>query len=379
MKNDEVENKKEQCVITEPNKGLLTHDRIQWLDILKGIGILMVIGGHSLITNSYLATMIWSVHMPLFFICAGITFKFYPRKIAFEKNVKRLMIPYVVGCLVVLLFDLILSRMILHNGSYDLHTVWIVIEDYMGRMIYGSGMHGFTSDNLHINLKSIGALWFFCALFVSRIVYNEIAYFPKKWKTVLVLMLFVFGYQSTNFLTEAKGIWLPFSIQTGITALIFLYMGELIRDNMSEIEKHKRSVLLCSSCIYVFVIYCGISAGMVGNTYGRGYLGILGAFFGTVVWMFVAKGIAVFPVVSQVLGWIGTRTDRFLIFHLAELNFVPWKGILSVFIENFENWDEYICSIYIYICKVMYIAVVVGVIDFAERKIKKIFATSKLK
>lgn len=361
---------------TEVYENMLADNRMKWLDVLKGLGMLMTIAGHSLITNAYLGTMVWAVHMPLFFICSGITIKPCSRSVAFRKNIKKLMIPYAFGCLVLFLFDLILSRMILQGISCDIDTVWMLIKDYICRMIYGSGMYTLTSERLQITFNSIGALWFFCALFVSRLIYNEISFFPVKWKPLLVLALFMFGYSSTNYLTEAKGIWLPFSFQTGITALIFLYMGEMISTNMNEIEKHKKAVLVCSLCVYTFIIYCNIGVGMVGNEYGMGYVSILGAFFGTIVWMFIAKGLTNIPFIAQGLEWIGKRTDKFLIFHLAELNFMPWDRILPVFKDGTDSMPQYLFNIYIYILKIMFIITAVGAVEVIRCQIKKGIAMS---
>ncbi|NJB83255.1 fucose 4-O-acetylase-like acetyltransferase [Wenyingzhuangia aestuarii] len=40
--------------------------RVEWIDIFKGIGILLVVIGHSTIPKE-LSWWIWSFHMPLFF------------------------------------------------------------------------------------------------------------------------------------------------------------------------------------------------------------------------------------------------------------------------------------------------------------------------
>ena len=61
------------CVITEGDKrekmGKANGKRIDWLDISKGIAIIMVVVGHisSLPWEPY-RKIIFSVHMPLFFI-----------------------------------------------------------------------------------------------------------------------------------------------------------------------------------------------------------------------------------------------------------------------------------------------------------------------
>ena len=46
--------------------------RIQWLDIAKGLAIILMILGHTSIPK-FAADFIWLFHMPLFFIASGYT------------------------------------------------------------------------------------------------------------------------------------------------------------------------------------------------------------------------------------------------------------------------------------------------------------------
>ena len=48
--------------------------RIDEIDIAKGIGIIMTIIGHNVFAG-YVKTFIYSFHMPLFFILAGLVMK----------------------------------------------------------------------------------------------------------------------------------------------------------------------------------------------------------------------------------------------------------------------------------------------------------------
>ena len=70
-----------------------TKQRIGWIDVTKGIAILLVILGHSLVglkINDY----IFAFHMPVFFITSGILFR--PKSIpaVIKKNAQKLLIPY---------------------------------------------------------------------------------------------------------------------------------------------------------------------------------------------------------------------------------------------------------------------------------------------
>ena len=49
--------------------------RMQWVDVAKGICILLVCIGHSAVMkNHYCAAWIYSFHMPFFFMIAGFCF-----------------------------------------------------------------------------------------------------------------------------------------------------------------------------------------------------------------------------------------------------------------------------------------------------------------
>lgn len=51
----------------------MTKKRIEWLDIAKGICILLVVLGHELTWNEKLRYLIYAFHIPMFFILSGMT------------------------------------------------------------------------------------------------------------------------------------------------------------------------------------------------------------------------------------------------------------------------------------------------------------------
>lgn len=46
--------------------------RIEWVDIAKGIAIMLMVIGHE-VSNGLVYALIFSFHMPLFFILSGYT------------------------------------------------------------------------------------------------------------------------------------------------------------------------------------------------------------------------------------------------------------------------------------------------------------------
>ena len=71
--------------------------RIQWIDIAKAITIIAMIIGHSVPYGSSIRNLIFSFHMPLFFILTGYTMRedadFKELCLGIKKDFLRLIVP----------------------------------------------------------------------------------------------------------------------------------------------------------------------------------------------------------------------------------------------------------------------------------------------
>ena len=71
-------------------------ERVEWIDCAKGIGIILVIMGHSICPDTLLYWL-YTFHMPLFFFLSGLTFnfdKYFEFKSFVISKIKSLLIPY---------------------------------------------------------------------------------------------------------------------------------------------------------------------------------------------------------------------------------------------------------------------------------------------
>ncbi len=78
-------------------------ERIEWIDIAKGIVIFLMVIGHTSIPEP-VSKWIWSFHMPFFFFISGLLFnevKYGKVKVLLESRVWQLLIPYVLMSLIV--------------------------------------------------------------------------------------------------------------------------------------------------------------------------------------------------------------------------------------------------------------------------------------
>ena len=86
--------------------------RIDWIDFAKGFTMLLVVIGHSTGTSLLGMTIhqiIFSFHMPLFFVLSGMTFNPSDTVEEFKekifKNIKNLLIPFLITYIIFLLKD----------------------------------------------------------------------------------------------------------------------------------------------------------------------------------------------------------------------------------------------------------------------------------
>ena len=130
-------------------------------DIMKGIGILLVITCHFFGWNHpYLARSISSFHMPMFFIVAGYFSKSYVNWDSAKESIKRyfsrLIIPFVFAQLLLVIWDVFMC--VVDNGEWDK-----VIKNTLS--LFWADVYG---PQTPWGELSIGVVWFLCALFVAK-------------------------------------------------------------------------------------------------------------------------------------------------------------------------------------------------------------------
>ena len=90
----------------------LSNKRIEELDIIKGIGIVLIVLGH-LEPGIYLMKYLYSFHLFLFFVCSGyIGVRYEKRKFAeiLKENIKRLLLPYIFWSLISQFIDFFVGK-----------------------------------------------------------------------------------------------------------------------------------------------------------------------------------------------------------------------------------------------------------------------------
>lgn len=143
--------------------------RDQTFDYMKGIGIIAMIIGHSIIPL-VLDRFIFSWHMPLFFMISGYFYKKVDFKTMLLKNWNGLLRPYFVTSLLLVLI-----------GYIKKEESWDSFSSAVLSIFIASGSKG--NPTVLANYF-IGALWFLLAMFWCRTLYNLL---QNKCRSEMVL------------------------------------------------------------------------------------------------------------------------------------------------------------------------------------------------
>lgn len=205
-------------------------DRVEWIDCAKGIGILLVVIGHMNVINnldSLIRGLIFSFHMPLFFILSGYTSRYssdfgdYKNKCI--KSIKKLCGPLFVIFLIGFVFDYI-------NRAATISSIEFTKSKLL-TLLMASGVETYI-NSIHVN--ALGIPWFLAALLLTGIIYDYLQLCSDKKS--LPLNVCIIGMIGVMFgLTQ----WLPFSLDISIAVIPFIYFGCCLKSNMNNLNSVK--------------------------------------------------------------------------------------------------------------------------------------------
>ncbi len=209
--------------------------RIEWIDISKGIGIFLVIIGHTMLEPA-IRTQIYVFHMPLFFLLSGFLFshKKHPNAGSFTlAKAKSLLIPY---------------------------TVFSFLSLYLGKILLEAeiNLEAFMSAFLLSQRNALyfdEPLWFLTSLFTIEILFYFFVKYIKKpfiiWLAAAGLSILSIRY--LNALT-AESV-LPWSLDQSLYYLFYFACGYVMKTTGLLRNSGKKSpLLLLASVIYLYLL-----------------------------------------------------------------------------------------------------------------------------
>ena len=290
-------------------------------DIMKGIGILLVMTGHFFgWSHPILGQVILSFHMPLFFFVAGYFSKSYVDGPTSWKHVgrfsRRLILPFVVTQLAIVAW-VVLMAFAKHEGwnpviRESLSLLWADVDGPMtpwGKL-------------------TIGVIWFLLALFVAKSLLIPLSRL-KQWAIPVSLVL-AFG---TIMLHKVfpYSIW---CIALGLTALPFVTIGWWVKDHPFPLWLN----LLTIGCWIAAICFSRLE--MYTFTWKCYPLDVLGAFGGTYCIYLISNWMSRhLKVVSKVFAYLGMISLAIMCVHCFEIaSHLGNRTLMAVGVEM-QDWS----------------------------------------
>lgn len=256
----------------------MKNQRLQWLDIAKGITIILMVLGHTSIPK-VASNFIWAFHMPLFFIASGLTTN-WVRESYFEfafKKASSIMRPFIGYSLVMC------ALLYVFNIEHPYSSIF-------------SGWGGY-------------ALWFVPVLFVALLLAKLFFLTTKSIRYAYLLLLPII-----SFVLRYNSVTLPWNMSVAPYGAMFLILGSYVKPYTKKIETSKWW-LMALSLVITFIISHFWRLDMCYNSVIPMVPLTIGAISGTFFIFTLSVRIEkMLPYVSRALQAIGRETFLILAF-----------------------------------------------------------------
>jgi acyltransferase len=257
--------------------GSIKMKRIAWIDAAKGIGIFLVVLGHTLPSAAKSVAIIYAFHMPLFFFLSGLTAKSWApgSASAFVRGFRSLIVPYVFFSVISIAVFVVSHGLALQVEAWGAQ-LW--------DMVYGvAGAEGRMRYNV--------PLWYFTCFICVRVLFATLsAKVPNKVAQIALVVAvaaFTHAYVLPNY---ASMIW---NFDVALIALAFFTAGYIAQGvNISPMAWP-----VAWRGIAALLVLLMFAAAVVLN----GRVDMNGRAFGTPVWYYVGAfaGIALSAVLAN--------------------------------------------------------------------------------
>jgi len=270
--------------------------RNEFIDFIRGWGIILVIWGHS---SSFLYDEIYSFHMPLFFFLSGCFFKWKGFTLwqYTKKKFSQLLIPYYIFFTLIYIYYAIVLTV---THRFDLVNVVVKLKGI------------FPLDNTTISTP----LWFFYALFFMSLIYMMIRRLMKN--NTLILIVVCLGVGLLQYLLMVNNIELPLFIGRSLGELVYMHLGywayQAWKPNeMLKKKIHQRVFFLFLS--FLFFYFCYYVKTLTSGFFDYG-ISIITTLSGIIFSICLCACLQPVKKLNKAIGYLGTHTLCLFALHL---------------------------------------------------------------
>lgn len=291
--------------------------RIQFIDIAKGIAIILMVIGHMPGIDPVFRAVIFSFHMPLFIIANGYFIKEYDIKKTLKKSAVSLLIPYGAVCILEAVFSTFAAQTNEQAGA----LLFAGLND----MVVGMSK----ISTMFTNYGSVWLVWFVICLFLVRNLYVILMHFLQKNKILFrsapafLICISLLGFYLGNYVG-----FLPWSLDVALYCIIFIALGDMLR-RLNVLYKYGKTITFISLGVWIAFLLTGEYIELARRRYPFIFGGAVAAIAGTIfifkISQLIEKRKGVF---TDFLTWCGKHSFLILGVHCIEMRFIHWDTVL---------------------------------------------------
>ena len=285
-------------------------------DIVKGVGILLVIIGH--LSHGYgIAPFIYVFHMPLFFMVSGYFYRSKKPLVLLKRDIRLLLLPYGIVFFLTLAYGVVMALM---RQDIDKFTYWWT-----------------ENPGTRLPEAASGPLWFLLAMFWCRMFYNLLSVYVikdmSKRKNMLSggVMVFLVFIVTTKLIPHDYNFA---CILAGLSAMLFYMIGHVAK--LCGLHVPGIVSVLFVALGFFFLYLSADEVGMEGMKYNHMLINVFAA---VSVTYFVYLVCARFKEtkVGEGLAWLGRYSIVAFCVHTLMYRIVPWEKALRLFLPSGED------------------------------------------
>lgn len=286
-----------------------TKKRLEWVDIAKGIAVILMVVGHE-VKNQSIIALIFSFHMPLFFILSGYT---SGTVLTWEKFSRKLRSTFTKVWLLAVVMVILLGI-----------EYWIFSPHEAPIQFVNSSLLGiFWGSNIPARgISNVGVMWFMFVFFWSKVLFNFLqVVFPNRYNGVLLGILSYLMY-----ITMGNQLhWLPQALDVVPIAALFMWSGHVLRQIYDKYRHYEPIIVAIAFIYWIACIQNNIYIELSCRHYPYFVFSFIEAIFGTIVFDYLSKSFSVNKVGSS-FQYIGRHTLAILCIHHLDLYWIIWGG-----------------------------------------------------
>ena len=352
------------------NSGSVSY--IGMFDLLKGIGMLLIVLGHTINNYSFLGTetnigmMIFGVGYILigagviqaFFLISGYGFRKSSIVSCMKKQGKLMLKPYFYITIATALLHIITRYMMSHSLKSALQQTWPVVGGFLFALPANKEMFG-------VQFYFCGAMWYIIALLFGWILLNTLMNLVKE----RYMPLAVWGCAFVGWIIGKDRV-IPFCIAQGLIAVLYLYYGYMLKKKKVFAKPFTKAKIVVSVLVCAFSLGLAAVAGKMNNmadgVWTAGIISIgLDGYIGYLLLCFSLKLNSLKGRVWEWIKKIGSNSLYIFTLHTVELHGIPWWR----FVEYMEDYPVLGCVLH-FVMRCTFI--VVGTLIF-KRIVRKLF------